>query len=85
MSTQPSIEKLYGATWCADCKRSRDFLDGNNIQYEYVDIDTVPGAADEVARINDGLKSVPTIILSDGAILVEPKNKELAEKLGIIA
>ena len=78
-----TVLKLYGATWCADCKRSRDFLDKKRIDYTYIDIDTVPGAADEVAELNGGLKSIPTIVFSDESTLVEPTNPELAEKLGI--
>lgn len=83
MNTNLSVEKFYGARWCADCKRSRVFLDGKNIGYDYIDIDSVPGAADEVAKINGGLKSIPTIVFSDGSVLVEPKNQQLAEKLEI--
>ena len=75
--------KVYGAMWCGDCKRSRAFLDSRQIGYDYVDIDTVPGAADEVSKINDGYKSIPTIIFSDGNVLVEPSNSQLAEKLGL--
>lgn len=83
MKAQLYVEKLYGAVWCADCKRSRDFLDGKHIDYTYVDIDSDPGAADEVAAINGGLRSIPTIVFSDGSVLVEPSNQQLAEKLGI--
>jgi len=83
MNTPPTITKFYGATWCADCHRSRKFLDENNVTYVSVDIDEVPGAADEVAKINNGFKSIPTIVFSDGSVLVEPSNQELANKLQI--
>jgi mycoredoxin len=72
---------LYGASWCADCRRSRNYLDSKNISYEYIDIDSVPGAADKVAEINNGLKSIPTILFPDGGVLVEPTNDELAAYL----
>lgn len=74
---------MYGASWCADCKRSRDFLDSKKIPYDYIDIDTVSGAADKVAEINHGLRSIPTILFSDGEVLVEPTNLQLAQKLGL--
>lgn len=74
---------MYGASWCPDCKRSKDFLDSRQIKYDYIDIDTVSGAADKVAEINNGLKRIPTIVFSDGSVLVEPTNKELAEKLSL--
>jgi len=83
MSNLVTISKLYGASWCADCKRSRDFLDSKNITYNYVDIDQDPEAVNEVAKINHGLKSIPTIIFSNGEVLVEPSNAELAKMLGI--
>jgi mycoredoxin len=72
---------FYGASWCADCKRSQTYLDGQSVQYEYIDIDTVPGAADKVSEINKGFKSIPTIVFPNGTILVEPTDKQLAEQL----
>ncbi len=83
MSDLISIVKLYGAPWCGDCKRSREFLDSKQIAYDYIDIDAVPGAAEEVSEINHGYKSIPTIIFSDGSVLVEPSNQALGEKLGL--
>jgi glutaredoxin len=83
MNEPVKIDKLYGAAWCADCKRSRDFLDSRQISYNYIDIDSVAGAAEEVSKINKGYKSIPTIVFSDGSVLVEPSNNQLAEKLGL--
>jgi mycoredoxin len=68
---------FYGATWCGDCRRPKEFLDKHNIAYNYVDIDKKPQAALEVARINKGLQSIPTIVFPDGTILVEPSIEEL--------
>ena len=36
-----------------------------------------------VEKINNGKRIIPTMVFSDGSILVEPSNAELAEKLGI--
>lgn len=74
---------MYGAPWCPDCKRSKQFLGDHRIQYDYIDIDQQPGASDEVIKINKGMRSIPTIIFPDGDILVEPSNAELAQKLGL--
>lgn len=76
---------LYGTAWCGDCRRSRRFLESNGIAYTYIDIGVDAAAAAEVERINDGYKSVPTLVFPDGSILVEPSNRELAGKLGIAA
>ncbi len=72
---------MYGASWCADCRRSKNFLESKNVPYDYIDIETVPGAADKVADINDGMKSIPTIVFPDGGVLVEPSNDQLAAYL----
>lgn len=73
--------KFYGATWCPDCSRSKAFLDERNVEYEYINIEEVPGAAEEVEKINNGYRSIPTIIFPDGRILVEPSNEELQKAL----
>ena len=83
MNNPPTITKFYGASWCPDCHRSRKFLDENKVVYGPIDIDKVQGAADEVAKINNGYKSIPTIVFSDGTVLVEPSNQELALKLSL--
>lgn len=72
---------FYGAVWCSDCRRSRIYLDSQNVKYDYIDIDKVDGAADRVAEINNGFKSVPTIVFPNGTILVEPTNAELQSAL----
>jgi mycoredoxin len=76
---------LYGTAWCGDCRRSRRFLESKGITYTYIDIEADTAAAAEVERLNNGYKSVPTIVFPDGAVLVEPSNRELADKLGIAA
>lgn len=77
------IVALYGAEWCGDCKRSRSLLDKYEVNYNYIDIDKVAGAADKVAEINNGSKSIPTIVFENGSILVEPSNMELQNKLNL--
>ncbi len=79
---QPII--VYGTTWCPDCKRAKQFLGEQRIQYQWVDIEQDAEAMTYVERVNLGRRSVPTIVFPDGSILVEPSNAELAEKLGLV-
>lgn len=72
---------FYGAAWCSDCRRAKQFLDDKSVKYEYIDLETVPNAAAEVERINNGLQSIPTIVFSGGKVLVEPSNEELQKAL----
>jgi len=73
--------KFYGATWCPDCRRAKQFLDEKSITYEYINIEEVPGAVEEVEKINNGLQSIPTIVFPNGEILVEPSNEQLQKAL----
>ena len=77
--------KVYGAPWCPDCKRAKQFLGEQRIHYEWIDIDENPEGVKIVQEINNGKQIIPTIIFDDGSILVEPTNAELAQKLGVEA
>jgi len=72
---------FYGATWCADCRRSKQYLDDQGITYEYINIDEDPKSAEKVVAINKGFQSIPTIVFPDGDILVEPSNAELQKAI----
>jgi len=72
---------MYGAEWCGDCRRSKKFLDGNNVAYTYIDVEADPEASDKVIAINGGMRSIPVIIFEDGSHLTEPSDNALQEKL----
>lgn len=74
---------LYGTTWCYETFRAKKFLDKNHFAYRWVDIDTNPEGRKYVEEVNNGMRSVPTIVFPDGSILVEPSDEELAVKLGL--
>ena len=63
---------MYGAEWCGDCRRSKRFLDSNNIEYTYVDVEADKSAADKVVEINGGAQSIPVIVFSDGLMRSRP-------------
>jgi mycoredoxin len=73
--------KMYGAAWCGDCRRSKKFLDSNNVKYEYVDVEADKTASDKVIEINNGMRSIPVIMFPDGTHLTEPSDAALKEKL----
>jgi thioredoxin reductase (NADPH) len=74
---------VYGAHWCPDCRRSKQFLGEHQIPYAWVDIEQDKEAEQFVIERNDGKRIIPTITFADGSFLVEPTNAELAEKLGL--
>ena len=73
--------KMYGAAWCGDCRRSKKFLDSNNVKYDYVDVEADKTASDKVIEINNGMRSIPVIMFPDGTHLTEPSDAALKEKL----
>lgn len=74
---------LFGAHWCPDCRRSKQFLGEHQIPYNWIDIEQNPEAERFVLEKNKGKRIIPTIVFSDGSFLVEPSNAELAAKLGL--
>ncbi len=86
--TTPAEPKLtvYGALWCPDCRRSKQFLAEHRIPYQWVDIEQDANAQQTVQQLNNGRQIIPTIVFDDGGpILVEPTDAELAARLGINA
>jgi len=77
------VDLIYGTEWCGDCKRSKKLLDENNIAYKWIDVDFDEESKEEAAKLNGGKCKVPTIVFSDGSILIEPSNEELSKKLGV--
>lgn len=78
---------LYSAFWCPDCREVKRFLQRHNIAYKEIDIETTPGAAEEVVK-RTGRRSIPQLVI-DGE-WVQPSRpgegflyEEMARKLGI--
>jgi glutaredoxin-like protein len=76
--------KIFGTWWCGDCSRARRYLDRSQIHYTWVDIDKDTEGEEFVLSINNGMRSVPTIVFEDGSILVEPTDDELQLKLEMV-
>lgn len=83
MDKHKEMITVYGAAWCPDCRRAKQFLGEQRIQYHWVDIEHDPTAMAYVEYVNQGRRVVPTIVFPDGSILVEPSGAELADKLGL--
>ena len=83
MSSSATGITLYGAHWCPDCRRAKQFLGEHQIPYAWVDIEQDAAAEQYVIEKNNGKRIIPTIVFEDGSALVEPSNAELAAKLGL--
>ena len=78
-STQPSQIVMYAVEWCPDCRRAKFFFKRKGIEVMEVDVNTDKKAEDFVKQLNNGFRSVPTIIFPNGSMMVEPSSAELDE------
>ena len=77
----PSTIVVYSTTWCPDCRRTKKFFDKKKVPYIDVDIEKDEQGRDFIMKVNDGARTVPTIIFPDGEKLIEPSTKELRAKI----
>ena len=78
---------VYSSPWCPDCRTAKRFLEKHQIPYQEINIEEVPGAADEVIR-QTGKRAIPQFVI-DGT-WVQPYRpgegflyEEMSELLGI--
>ena len=72
---------MYCTSWCPDCKQARTWLAEHGLKYTEVDINKVPGAAEQVERWADGNRTTPTFDI-DGEIVVDWDVERLKKVLG---
>ena len=76
----PSQIVMYATEYCPDCVRAKKFFEAHNIPYLRVGLEGNADATEFVMQVNNGYRSVPTIIFPDGSVLVEPAWDELKAK-----
>lgn len=78
---------LYALSTCGWCKKTRNFLDDNSVEYEYEYVDLLKGAErenimQEVQKWNPR-RSFPTVVVDDKDVIVGFKVDDLKETLGL--
>lgn len=71
---------LFCTSWCPDCKKAREWLTENKIDYSEVDVNRYPKAAKLVRNWADGNLVTPTIKVKD-QIIVDYQVDKLEEIL----
>ena len=79
-STVPAQIVMHATAYCSDCRRAKKFFEAHNIPHLRVGLEGNAEATNFVMKINNGYKSVPTIVFPDGSLLVEPGWEELKAK-----
>jgi thioredoxin reductase (NADPH) len=75
---------VYGASWCPDCRRAKQFLTSHRVTFEWIDLEEHPDKVAEVESRNSGKRIIPTIVFGDGSFVAEPSNDELADRIGLV-
>ena len=76
----PAQIVMHTTEYCSDCTRAKKSFEANNIPHLRGGLEGNADAASFVMKINNGYKSVPTIVFPDGSVLVEPDWEELKGK-----
>ena len=84
---KPQNITVYSAFWCPECREAKRFLQRHNLAFTEIDIETTPGAAEEVVQ-RTGKRAIPQFVI-DGE-WVQPYRpgegflyEEMAERLGV--
>jgi len=54
---------VYSSSWCRDCREAKMFLAKHKIPYKEIDIEAVPGAAQEVIA-RTGKRAIPQFVIN---------------------
>ncbi|QIG43938.1 mycoredoxin [Nocardioides anomalus] len=76
---------MYTTPWCGYCHRLKSQLDREGIEYDVVDIEQQPDAAQIVESANGGNQTVPTLVYADGTSMTNPSLAQVKEKLAALA
>ena len=68
--------KVYGADWCPDCIRLKNFLYFKKVEFEYIIINDNDDAIVFLEGVNNGKRVIPTLDI-DGKIYANPGIQEL--------
>jgi len=78
---------MYALSTCAWCKMTKKFLNENNVEYEYVDVDLTDDEYRDKIRQHimsrGGEPSYPTIIVDDTTVITGFRKDKIKEALEI--
>ncbi len=69
---------LSPASWAV-----KDFLASNQVPYQWLDADEDATVRELLAGVDGGGTHLPVVFFPDGTTLVQPANRDLAEKIGL--
>ncbi len=73
---------VYTTSWCPFSRRLVLDLDRAGIEFDDIDVDESAEAATLVQSLNNGNRTVPTVVFADGSSLTNPHLSQVQAKLG---
>jgi thioredoxin reductase (NADPH) len=82
---RPAFEgiRVLGSQWSRESFAVKEFLSGNRVPYEWVDLDLDMKARALLESLTDDHSRLPVVFFPDGAHLTAPTTLELAAKVGL--
>lgn len=78
---------VYAISTCGWCKRAKNFLNENNVEYEFIDIDLANNDDKETIKKDitsrGGPLAYPTLIIDNKILLTGAPQDKLKEILGL--
>ncbi|MEJ2541328.1 MAG: FAD-dependent oxidoreductase [Gemmatimonadota bacterium] len=75
--------RVAGTRLSSVCYRLREFLSGNQVPYQWMDVEDSAEVREMVAAVAGDPPRLPVVFLEDGTALVQPDPRELAERIGM--
>jgi len=75
--------RIAGTALSSSSYALKDFLAGNQVPYQWVDLDDDAPTRELVVAMPGGMQKLPVVFFPDGTSMVQPTPRELAERLGM--
>ncbi|MCU0353678.1 MAG: FAD-dependent oxidoreductase [Cytophagales bacterium] len=75
--------RVLGFQFSPKSHEIKDFLSGNLLPYQWLDVETNDKAKELVASHNLELKDLPVVFFEDGSYIKQPALTQIAEKIGL--
>ena len=72
---------MFTTTWCGYCTRLKAQLVKAGIDYTEINVEEVEGTSELVMSLNNGNRTVPTILFPDGSSATNPSLAQVQAKL----
>ena len=75
--------RIAGTALSSSSYALKDFLSGNQVPYQWVDLDEDAPTRELVLAMPEGMQKLPVVFFPDGTTMVQPTPRHLAERLGM--